>query len=520
MSAALAQSLEASLSPKGISLAFPQGNLVDNVWGAARPPPPTGPLRVLPLRVAGVSAEAKLAACRASLAASGADALAVAALDEVAWLLNLRGGDVACNPVFLAFMVIEAAGPATLFIDARKLPPEVSTALAAAGVTVEHVSGDGDMCEPWLARLSALSGAGQRVMMDEKRLNAAAARAVPPHLRVACPSGNSPLTDAKALKNTAEIAGMRAAHVRDGAALVEFMAWLFATVAGSEGGAEGLGRAVSEVEVDAVLTAFRRARSSCEGRRFVDVSFPTIAGADGNGAVVHHRAQAGACGLVGPSTMLLLDSGAQYEDGTTDVTRTVHLGEPTPLQREAATRVLQGHIALDRAVFPAGTPGCALDALCRTALWRAGLDYGHGTGHGVGAALNVHEGPQSISPRFDNLTPLQAGMVVSNEPGYYRVGCFGVRLENLLHIVHATPHTHAALSPQEEASAEETRSFLRFERLTLVPFQKKLIDASLLSADEAAWVDAYHAEVRAALAPELKGCEHALKWLLDATEPL
>ena len=345
----------------------------------------------------------------------------------------------------------------------------------------------------------------------------------------------SPVALAKALKNDAELAGMHACHARDGAAVVRFLSWLQ--------GAVDAGEALDECSVADVLEGFR-----AKDPLFRSLSFDTIAGAGPNGAIIHYRAEPSSCRGLRAGELFLLDSGAQYEDGTTDVTRTVQLGSGAadPFHSACFTAVLKGNIALDSAIFPEGTPGFALDSFARQALWRAGLDYRHGTGHGVGAALNVHEGPQSISPRWGNTTPLQSGMVLSNEPGYYGAsarksppsppahmhsstrlptltvrarahthiedGSFGIRIENLLVVREAkTEHNFGG------------KTYLGFERLTHIPIQKALIDVALLTTEEADWVDAYHADVYALIAPLLEDDEEdasALAFLKEATAPL
>ena len=264
---------------------------------------------------------------------------------------------------------------------------------------------------------------------------------------------------------------------------------------------------MSEVEAGDVVTRFRSEQAG-----FLDTSFPSIAGAGPNGAIIHYRAEAETCGEITNDCMFLLDSGGQYEDGTTDVTRTVHMGTPTDFERQCFTRVLKGNIQLDSVRFPEGTPGFVLDVLARTALWEAGLDYGHGTGHGVGAALNVHEGPISISPRFKNMNPLKEGMVVSNEPGFYKRDAFGIRIENLLSIVRVNPE-HEGETPKEGA-------WLGFERLTHIPIQKSLIDVSLLTPKEVEWIDRYHSEVWELVSPSETLTERSRAWLREATSPL
>ncbi|CAM9865217.1 unnamed protein product [Ectocarpus sp. 13 AM-2016] len=300
---------------------------------------------------------------------------------------------------------------------------------------------------------------------------------------------------AKGIKNAPELEGMRAAHVRDGVAMVLALSRLERDVAA--------GQVITEVDVDQRATTARSQQD-----KFVDLSFPTIAGENSNGAIIHYSATPDSCHTVGRESMLLLDSGAQYEDGTTDVTRTMHFGEPTAEQKEAYTRVLQGHIGLATAQFPDGTPGFMIDAFARRHLWDAGLDYQHGTGHGVGAALNVHEGPHSISSRTANTTPLEPGMIVSNEPGYYKPGSFGVRIENLLEIVDSGVYNETL-----------GRRFYSFAPLTFIPMQKKLLDQTLLTSKELDWLDEYHELVWTKL-HKLVEDEEALAWLKEATTPV
>ena len=400
------------------------------------------------------------------------------ALDEVAWLLNVRGGDVACNPVALSFALVTEHG-CVLFVDERKLDGDVRKHLDACGVTVA----------PYEAALGHLAAHEGSVCVDPARSSEAVVAAVPEDRRVAAPS---PVARLKAVKNDVELACMRDCHVRDGAYACEAFCELEDRVRA--------GDRVDEVDVDATLLKYR---SRDPG--FLEPSFPTIAGSGPNGAVIHYRAERPNCRAVTKDAMLLVDSGAQYVDGTTDATRTWHFGSPTAAEKRAYTAVLKGHIGLDVAVFPDETVGFVLDAFARKPLWQLGLDYGHGTGHGVGAALNVHEGPMSISPRFGNTEPLRAGMVLSNEPGQYVAGEFGVRIENLLEVV-----------PLGDLGGG--KDFLKFEKLTMIPIDLNCVDAAMLDAAEVAWIDAYHADVRAKLAPRLEG--RALAWLLERTEPL
>ncbi len=519
-SAASARTLRTTLAGGGHKLLPLADNLVDRVWGAEQPAPPRAPMRVHALRWAGVSVVDKLAAVRAEMGKAGADVLVVAQLDEAAWLLNVRGADVDFNPVTLAYVLVhaDAAAGAALYCDPAKVTAAVAEQLAGAQVTVRPYASVAE-------DLRAAAAAGRRVWADPAKVSLALFDAVedasgdaagrakarrrgekkpasPSSAPAAAPrplpvlEGASPIAMAKAIKNAAELEGMREAHLRDAAALAAFFAWLEAAIAA--------GTPLTEASAAAHLASLRGAQ---EG--FLEPSFPTIAGVGPNGAVIHYRPVEGQCAALSAGGLLLLDSGGQYDCGTTDVTRTVHLGggEPSAAQRDAFTRVLQGHIALDTAVFPEGTPGFVLDAFARRPLWAAGLDYRHGTGHGVGAALNVHEGPHGISPRFGNTTGLVAGMVVSNEPGYYQDGAWGIRIENLV-----------AIREAPTASRFGGVTFLGFERLTLVPIQAKMLSPALLSAAELAWLDEYHAQVWDAVSPRCDGA--ARDWLRAGTLPL
>eukprot|EP00889_Picochlorum_renovo_P005920 jgi/Picre1/32950/NNA_008277.t1 len=392
------------------------------------------------MKWAGMSPADKISQMRAEMKEAGADALAVTMLDEVAWLLNLRGSDVPYNPVFLSYVIITDS-EAMLFIDADKVDEQFPNIWQRPIITSQ--SGQG--CQ-----------------------------------------------------KCGELEGHKEAHLRDGVALTKFLCWLEKTIAS--------GKTLTEVEIDEHLTGYRAAQ---EG--FIEPSFPTIAGAGPNGAIIHYRAQPGTCKTVDANTLLLVDSGGQYDCGTTDITRTMHFGTPTEHQKACFTAVLQGHIQLDEVVYPEGTPGCALDTLARSPLWRMGLNYRHGTGHGVGAALNVHEGPQSISHRFGNTQPLLPGMVCSNEPGYYEDGAFGIRIENLFVIVEA-PTTFRFAG----------QSYYGSSRLTMCPIQKKMMNKEMMSPSEIEWVNTYHQQVYQALAPRLEAenASEELEWLAQATSPL
>jgi len=495
-SASFAQALAKDLAARDHELVplFGMENPVDMAWeGSALPRPgqPLAPIRLHPMEVAGKTTSDKVAEMREAMQDKGADALVVAMLDDVAWLYNIRGSDVEFNPVALSYAIV-TMDTAILFMSEAKIPDDVRAELAAHKVEIRPY-------QNFIPYLQSLSQVGHKVWIDEERTNYAAAMAVDEENRV---RGMNPVTLAKAIKNEAELNGMRAAHERDAAALIRFMSWMERTISDE-------GRTVTEVEVDEMLTG--KFRKELDG--FIEPSFPTIAGAGPNGAIIHYRADGPDCGIVGPGTILLLDSGGQYRDGTTDCTRTMVFGRDAedlvPLEvRQTFTRVLQGNIRLDRSVFPEGTPGAVLDILAREELWRAGQDYAHGTGHGVGAALNVHEGPQSISPRFVNKQALLPGMILSNEPGFYAPSMFGIRTENLLVV--------------EQAEGLESKAtgkkFLRFRKLTQVPICKALIVKEMLSPTEVEWLNTYHAQIFQRVSPLLDRTDR--EWLRVACEAL
>jgi len=486
------QKLTTQLQPKGITLAYINDNHpVDEVWGANRPLPPQNPLRIHPLTYAGETVSNKLTKLRAKMNDHHCGALVLTSLDEIMWLFNVRGGDVACNPVAVSYAIVTDK-EAYLFIDAKKISnPEIENHLKENGIVVKGYDEVLSFLTNYLDNSSS-SSSNNKVWVDPKSINAAIYGAVPAAQRF---EKESPVVILKALKNSAELDGLRASHIRDGASVVEFLAYLEDRLCNQN-------NPISEVEVDELLT---KSRQTCD--KFIEPSFPTIAGCNSNGAIIHYRAVTETCKMVTKDDMLLLDSGGQYTDGTTDVTRTFHFGTPTAHQQTMYTQVLKGHIALDRMVFPSGLPGCMLDSFARQHLWRIGKDYIHGTGHGVGAALNVHERPQRISPAlFDQ--GLLPGMVVSNEPGYYETGKFGIRIENLL-IVKEKP----------ELGTFAGKTFVGFERLTHIPIQKKLIDVNLLDSEEKKWLNDYHAEVKDKVLPLLR-TDLARRWLEDATAPL
>ena len=386
-------------------------------------------------------------------------------------------------PVGIAYATV-TADAVTLYCDSAKLSsPEVKEHLKE--VTLKGY----DDIVPDVAKHCA-STKSAKVWLDKSRANLALSSVIPEKSLV---NSQNAITPMKACKNEAELVGMRRAHVVDGAAMAEFMAWLEHTIVHE-------GRAVSEVEIDQKLTGCRAKQPG-----FLEVSFPTIAGVGSNGAIIHYSAKEGTdlMKYLDTENPVLIDSGGQYTYGTTDVTRTWHFGEATKEFVEMYTRVLKGNIGLDQMIFPENTPGFVLDVYARRWLWDAGRDYGHGTGHGVGAALNVHEGPMSISPRFANKEVLKEGMVVSNEPGYYEDGNYGIRIENLIEI--------QSVKPVDEDSAD--KKFFKFAKLTMIPIQKSLIDVGLMTKAELDWLDAYHEEVFSKVSPLLEKGSPAMAWL-------
>ena len=459
-------------------------NPIDALW-SDRPEPPLAQVSLHPVAFAGEAAAAKIARLQAGLVEKHVDAAVLTQADSIAWLLNIRGGDVAHNPVALAFALLPATGKPELFIDGRKLSNSVRSELAA----IADPRGPGEL-------LTALAELGKRratVLVDPQSASDAIAGA----LRAGggtLVEGSDPVVLPRARKNATEIAGTRRAHIRDGAAMVRFLAWLDGVPPDT----------IDEIEAAQKLATFRAETARRDGSELIDLSFETISGAGPNGAIVHYRVSRATARRLEQDSLYLVDSGAQYRDGTTDVTRTVAIGTPTPEMCERFTRVLKGHIAIATARFPVGATGAQLDSLARIALWQAGLDYDHGTGHGVGSYLSVHEGPARISKLGS--APLEPGMIVSNEPGYYKTGAYGIRIENLV-----------AVSPPAPVPGGD-RDMLGFETLTLCPIDRRLIDRALLSPAEIAWIDAYHAKLVQALSRLLDAEE--ILWLTAASRPL
>ena len=475
-----AERLAKACAAAGATLVAVEPDLIDAIW-SDRPAPPLGPITLHDLRFAGEAAEEKLARIRAELAKLRADALVVSDPHAVAWAFNIRGSDVAHTPLPLAFAVVPQAGRPALFVDGRKLSNDVRDRLETLA----------DVREPadFVQALATLGQARKTVRLDQATAADALARLVTSHGgKVA--RGPCPIALMKAVKNQAEISGARAAHIRDGVAVTRFLAWF---------DREAARGTLTEIEAVAALESFRRDTGLLK-----DVSFPTISGAGPDGAIVHYRVTTKTNRGIAAGELFLIDSGGQYQDGTTDITRTVAVGEPTAEMRERFTRVLKGHIAIARAIFPDGTTGAQLDSFARQSLWAAGLDFDHGTGHGVGSYLSVHEGPARISKL--GTTPLRRGMILSNEPGYYKAGAYGIRIENLVLVV------EAAAVPGAE------KPLNAFETLTLAPIDRRLVVADMLTPEETDWFDGYHARVAQMLAPLVDAETRA--WLAAATRPL
>lgn len=467
------ETIEAGLGDSGIGLIAVAGNPLDVVWHD-RPPPPLGAARLHDDALAGESAAAKRARLAGDLRQQGQAAAFLSLPDSISWLLNIRGRDVPRNPIVQAFAILSDSGHVAVFADPGKFGPDLRAHLGSE-VTILHPKG-------LTAALTSVTGP---VRIDPATAPEAAFRLLE-QAGTAIHRAPDPVILPKARKNAAELAGMRDAHRRDGVAMVRLLAWL--------GGQDP--SALTEIDVVRKLEALR-----CE-EGIIDISFDTIMGAGPNGAIVHYRVTGASNRALATGEMLLIDSGGQYRDGTTDITRTLALGTPPADAVAAYTAVLRGMIAISRARFPRGVAGGHLDALARQFLWQQGLDYDHGTGHGVGAALCVHEGPARISRISD--VALEAGMILSNEPGYYREGAFGIRIENLIAVT--------------EAEAEPGRQMLGFETLTLCPIETRALDLAALSRDEIAWLDHYHARVRDDLSPLLDAPTR--HWLERATEPL
>ncbi len=473
-----AEKLRKACAAAGAELVAVDQNPIDALW-TGRPAPPAGKVSLRDIKLAGEAAADKLKRVQAELKKLRADSLVVSDPQNVAWAFNIRGADVAHTPLALAFAIVPRDGKPALYVDGGKLDNKTRQTLEeiAAVRAPDELERDLRQLKDKTVRLDNASAA------DALTSLVAAGGGKPAR-------GADPITLMKAVKNHAEIAGSRAAHTRDGVAMARFLAWL--------DGEAPKGR-LTEIGAVEALESFRR-----ENGLLKDISFPTIAGSGPNGAIVHYRVTRATDRALRMNELFLVDSGAQYEDGTTDITRTVAIGTPNDEMRDRFTRVLKGHIAIATAVFPDGTSGAQLDPLARTSLWQAGLDFDHGTGHGVGSYLSVHEGPARISKL--GTVALKRGMILSNEPGYYKTARYGIRIENLVLVV-AAPEPKGAEKPLNT-----------FETLTLAAIDRRLIDNRLLTAKERNWIDSYHGHVQEVLGPLLDALTRA--WLNAAAKPL
>ena len=475
-----ARKLRQELGEKYINLESIEKNLVDAIW-QDRPDFPLDPIRPHYLKYSGESVESKLARLREKMTEQGVDAHIISTLDAIAWLYNIRGRDVEFNPVVIAYAIVTKEG-ATLFTRQEKITEPLR----------EHFNGLVQIYSysDFKTHLKKLARSSARVWLDPTTVS----QWVVDQLQKGCELffKESPITLFKAIKNETEIAGFKSAHIRDGVAMVKFLYWLYNAVPG--GG-------VTELSAAEKAEHFR-----AEQKLYQGLSFATIAAYREHGAIVHYEPTSRTDVELKPEGIFLFDSGGQYLDGTTDITRTVALGDPTPEQKDRFTRVLKGHIQLAMTRFPRNTAGNQLDTIARKPLWDIALNYGHGTGHGVGSYLNVHEGPHAISFYRGIGVPLEVGMIISNEPGYYKAGEYGIRTENII------------LTLKDEDGSSDEYEFYKFETITLCPIDLKLIEPSLLTEAEKNWLNSYHLRVRETLSPYLKGEE--LDWLISATRSI
>ncbi|KRR18812.1 aminopeptidase P family protein [Bradyrhizobium retamae] len=474
---AAAERLAAACTKAGAELIAVETNPLDSIW-TERPAPPLGRVATHGVQFSGEIEAEKLKRIRLEINKLGVDALVLSDSHAVAWTFNIRGADVSHTPLPLSYALVPKDGRPTIFIDHRKL----------SNLTRDHLEQSADVREPdaLVPDLTELARSGAAIALD----SATAADALSRLIAGAGGKpvrGNDPVSLLKAVKNITEIEGTRTAHQRDAVALARFLAWI---------DREAPSGALTEIDTVEALETFRRQTCALK-----DVSFPTIAGTGPNGAIVHYRVTRKSNRRISPGDLLLIDSGAQYEDGTTDVTRTIAIGNPTDEMRDRFTRVLRGHIAIARAVFPDGTTGAQIDSFARQFLWQAGLDFEHGTGHGVGSYLSVHEGPARISKL--GTTPLKRGMILSNEPGYYKTDAYGIRIENLELVIGT-----------DVPGAEKPVN--AFETLTLAPIDRRLIDVNMLSATELKWLNDYHERVNRAVRLHLDDNTTKL-WLDEAT---
>jgi len=512
--------LSLQLESAGHSLVPTSNNLIDVLWGDQRPPPPNNPIFTHPLKYAGQSWQEKVKIVRSKMAEKTCSLLVITALDEVAWLLNLRGSDIQYNPVFFAYVVL-TADQLHFFVDQQRFQKDVlkhlnldvsngSCHCQKPNPGVPESSSPGVSIYPYTQLMPFLEGLikdpknsakggmfvggkqGGKAWVSDRSAQAIAAL-FKDHQRV---KELTPIAALKAKKNQAEVEGMKESHIRDGAAVCEYLSWLEAQL--------DKGERVTEISGADYLESCRSSQVD-----FVSLSFDSISSVGSNAAIIHYRPETTTDREITKNSIYLLDSGAQYRDGTTDVTRTFHFGNPTNFERDAFTRVLKGHIELASVTFPNGVKGHMIDCLARKHLWEAGLDYLHGTGHGVGSFLNVHEGPCGISPRVSAVEiPLEEGMILSDEPGYYHDGEFGIRIESLVLVVKAKTYHNF-----------KEKGFLTFEPITMVPLCKGLLNPQLLTPKEIEWIDDYHSRVREKVGDHLKqnGKMMAYQWLVKET---
>lgn len=467
-------------------------NLITKMWGQYEEEPAASHsiIKTLDIKFCGESVKSKVEKVVKILDSKSADGLIVSALDEIAWLLNLRGSDIEYNPVFYSYAIVTKDKRVTLYADNKKFDTNVSKHLTANNVTVKPYESFWD----GLVSLSTeFSSSHKRFLVNSAASSWEIIRQIKSAFESVSPS---PIEDLKAVKNETEIAGAKSAHLKDGRALVKFFAWLEDQVANQT-------ELIDEIEADEKLTEFRKSEEN-----FVGLSFDTISATGANGAVIHYKPVKGACATIDPSKLYLNDSGSQFLDGTTDTTRTIHFGLPTPEEIKNYTLVLKGNIALARLKFPENTTGSLIDSIARQFLWEQGLDYAHGTSHGVGAYLNVHEGPIGIGPRPTAAkNALKPGHLISNEPGYYEDGEYGIRIENVMYV-------------KDSGLFSNGKRFLEFETVTRVPFCHRLIDVKLLSTEEKQWINSYHSTIWDELHESFKKNSLEWNWLKRETSPL
>jgi Xaa-Pro aminopeptidase len=485
--------LAETLNKSGATLVSVEQNLVDLIWGKDRPARPNEKVKVHADKFSGKPFQEKISDLRKELKKEKREGCIISMLDEIAWLFNLRGNDIPYNPVFFSYAIV-TMDTVELFIDEDKLTPEARVHL-----------GEDVKIKPYASifvGIKALGATESRSTETDMKflLSNTASWALSLSLGEETPPEDirSPITDAKAIKNDIELEGMRACHIRDGAALTEFFAWLENELV------------YRKSKLDEVDAAEKLEQIRSKHQNFMGLSFPTISSSGPNAAVIHYQPEKGLCSIVDPEAIYLCDSGAQYLDGTTDTTRTLHFGTPSEMEKKAFTLVLKGFIAVDSVVFPKGTTGFALDVLARQFLWRQGLDYLHSTGHGVGSFLNVHEGPIGVGPhpRYSEVA-LAPGNVISDEPGYYEDGKFGIRIENMVMVREVqTLHKFG------------DKPWLGFEHVTMTPLGRNLIEPSLLASAEIQWVNEYHEEVWEKTHGFFENDELTLGWLKKETQPL